>query len=518
MAVRRHVVVSSPTSLPIWLHIYIYSASGCAESPSAAIIESIQPPPLIRSISTAVTTDTTTNNPGLAAGRPAGGAPPCTAHREDNDNDAAPAPPDAADDEVICTWCSTQRALLHCAQHGGARLCLPCDVRAHAAAAPGHRRAPLCDACHDAPAAALCADHGASLCAPCARAAGCHADRHATRPARAFTGIPDAAELARILYCGDTNPPLPPAAAALPEPEPDTWVPDLINIELLLPNLPSTSSWRDGNVTTELLSGSLIQTGGNFEGQMATGSAAALLPTGDGDELFMQQDLPPNLDDAGLDNFIAQDSNLMNSFNLMGRREGSFEASSSLGSDHPLIASCSEPIFASTDAVLESMAGNNAAYHQFSSVSSNVAGSSSELLPQKNTFYASSTPTLPRDEFPSRHFGFEVKPPCPGPAVSSPTTGVYQDQEATLQVPEQASSQDIDARTKQQEKRQEAKQRYKDKKKNRRFGKQIMYVSRKVRADTRNRVKGRFAKASSGSGHGEDESAQCGDDDQPTNS
>ncbi|CAN6247524.1 unnamed protein product [Urochloa humidicola] len=513
------VLVSSPTSLPIWLYMYIYSASGCAETPSAAIIESIQPPPLIRSISTAVTTGTTTNNPGLAAGRQAGGAPPCTAHREeDDDHDAAPPPDDGAagDDEILCGWCSTQRALLHCAQHGGARLCLPCDVRAHAAAAPGHRRAPLCDACHDAPAAALCADHGASLCAPCARAAGCHADRHATRPARAFTGIPDAAELARILSGGDAT-----APPALPEPEPDTWVPDLINVELLLPTLPSTSSWRDGNITTELPSGSLIQTGGNFEGQMATGSAAALLPAGDGDELVKQQDWP-NLDDAGLNNFnfIPYDSNLTNSFNLMGHREGSFEASSSLGSDHPLIASCSEPIFASTDAVLESMAGNNAAYHQFSSVSSNVAGNSSELLPhQSNTFYGSSTPMLPRDEFPSRHFGFEVKPPCPGPAVSSPTTGVYQDQEATLQVPEQATSQDnIEARTKQQEKRQEAKQRYKDKKKNRRFGKQIMYVSRKVRADTRNRVKGRFAKASSGSGHGEDESAQCGDDDQRTNS
>ncbi|CAN6236841.1 unnamed protein product [Urochloa humidicola] len=467
-----------------------------------------------RSVSTAAATGTTTNNPGLAAGRRPAGGVPCTAHREDDDN--APADDAAADDQVLCSCCSELRALLHCAHHG-ARLCLPCDVRVHAAAAsPAHRRAPLCDACHDAPAAALCADHGASLCAPCARAAGCAADRHATRPARAFTGIPDAAELARILSGADTTPP---AAAALSDP--DTWVPDLVNIELL-PDLPSTSSWRDG---------SLIETGGNFEGrQMAAGSAAAL-PIGDGEELFIQQQDWPNLDndDAGLDhfNFIAQDySNLTNSFNLMGHThtEGAFEASSSLGYDHPLIASCSEPIIASTDAVLESMAGNNAAYHQFCSVatantSSNVVGSSSELLPQANTFYASSTPMLPRDEFPGRHFSFEVKPPCPA-AVSSPTmTGVYQDQEAALQAPEQASSQDIEARTKQLEKRQEAKQRYKDKKKNRRFGKQIMYVSRKVRADTRNRVKGRFAKAPSGSGHGDEQAEhQCGDDDQPTNS
>ncbi|TKW36805.1 hypothetical protein SEVIR_1G006900v4 [Setaria viridis] len=256
------------------------------------------------------------------------------------------------------------------------------------------------------------------------------------------------------------------------------------------------------------------------------------LPTGDGDELFMQQDWP-NLGDAGLDdfNFIAQDSNLTNSFNSMGHREGALEASPPpLGYDHPLIASCSEPIIASTDAVLESLASNNAAYHQqFSSVptassSNNNAGSSSELHPRGNTFYVSGgMPMLPRrDELPSRHLGLEVKPISRSPTTTSVVYQYHQDaaalQASSAMAAEQPLSQGMEARTKQQEKRQEAKQRYKDKKKNRRFGKQIMYVSRKVRADTRNRVKGRFAKASSSSCHGgDDQSAQHGDD-QPTNS
>ncbi|KAF7846357.1 hypothetical protein BT93_L4504 [Corymbia citriodora subsp. variegata] len=38
--------------------------------------------------------------------------------------------------------------------------------------------------------------------------------------------------------------------------------------------------------------------------------------------------------------------------------------------------------------------------------------------------------------------------------------------------------------------------RYKEKKKNRRYDKHIRYESRKARADTRKRVKGRFVKAS----------------------
>ncbi|KAI3940852.1 hypothetical protein MKW92_033415 [Papaver armeniacum] len=43
--------------------------------------------------------------------------------------------------------------------------------------------------------------------------------------------------------------------------------------------------------------------------------------------------------------------------------------------------------------------------------------------------------------------------------------------------------------------REKAKMRYKEKKKTRTFGKQIRYASRKARADTRKRVKGRFVKA-----------------------
>ncbi|KAL4361079.1 hypothetical protein GQ457_04G008630 [Hibiscus cannabinus] len=43
--------------------------------------------------------------------------------------------------------------------------------------------------------------------------------------------------------------------------------------------------------------------------------------------------------------------------------------------------------------------------------------------------------------------------------------------------------------------RDKAKMRYNEKKKTRTFGKQIRYASRKARADTRKRVKGRFVKA-----------------------
>jgi hypothetical protein len=203
-----------------------------------------------------VTTGTATD-PTLAAGRRQAGGAPCT-DRDDYGGGGGGGGMPEADDEAPCACCSALRALLHCAQHR-AGLCLTCDLRVHAAA-PGHERAPLCDACHAAPAAGHCGGHMAWLCAACARAAGCDAERHATRPARAYTGVPAVAELARILSGGDDTtpppPPPPPAAAAIPEPD-ACWVPDLVNVELL-PDLPSTtSSWRDGNVSTEVYSRSI---------------------------------------------------------------------------------------------------------------------------------------------------------------------------------------------------------------------------------------------------------------------
>ncbi|TVU33691.1 hypothetical protein EJB05_25524 [Eragrostis curvula] len=379
------------------------------------------------------------------------------------------------DDAAACSYCGAQRALLYCAQHA-ARLCLPCDVTVHAGE-PAHERAPLCDGCHAAPAAARCRHHLAALCAPCAASARCVAEQHCQRPALTYTGFPEPDDLARILSGGGNSPPLIPPA--------DTWVPDLVNIELAA----GSSTWNAaGNdmVTSELPSDRFIKRDdgdSNFKTEItetATAPAAGLLMADD-DELLMQQDWP-NLDDF---DFAAQaGSNTV--VNPIGHMEGAFEASSSLGYDHTLLSSCSETILPS-DAVLQSLTSNNAAC-QFSSVSANTIGSNviaTELPPHHVTF---DMPVLPSDEFPAGLFNAGM-PPGPPP--------VYQDQEPS--VPSEKSGQDMEARMKQREKRQQAKQRYNDKKKNRRFGKQIMYESRKARADTRNRVKGRFAKSSSNS-------------------
>jgi hypothetical protein len=134
---------------------------------------------------------------------------------------------------VPCDYCATQRALLHCAQHGTGLRPL-----GHAATAHAHERA--CETCHATPA--RCADHRASLCTPCARAAWCNAERHARcRLKRSYTGFPDPADLASSIPYIDAPPelPPPPPTTALQEPK---WLPDVVNVELQAADFPGCSS------------------------------------------------------------------------------------------------------------------------------------------------------------------------------------------------------------------------------------------------------------------------------------
>lgn len=196
------------------------------------------------------------------------------------------------------------------------------------------------------------------------------------------------------------------------------------------------------------------------------GATAALL-IDDGDEHFTQRGSWPKLDDWGLNVSTTHDSiNLSNSVDSIGHTEGAFEEYSSLDYDHPLTSSWSELVLPTDADLLQPLTKNNTAYEydEFSMISTNT--STNMPISLSDLSAGSSSVTECQDQEPSR--------------VSLP----------------EKSSRDPEARMKQKEKRQRAKQRYNDKKKNRRFGKQIMYASRKATADTRKRVKGRFAKAS----------------------
>ncbi|XP_038989347.1 zinc finger protein CONSTANS-LIKE 14-like isoform X2 [Phoenix dactylifera] len=95
---------------------------------------------------------------------------------------------------ALCDHCGEAAAVLYCCADT-AKLCLPCDGLVHAANALSrrHGRSPLCDNCAAAAAAALCAVDGLALCPECDWNAH---SAHPRTPIEAFSDCPSALELA----------------------------------------------------------------------------------------------------------------------------------------------------------------------------------------------------------------------------------------------------------------------------------------------------------------------------------
>ncbi|KAL8167767.1 hypothetical protein V2J09_009266 [Rumex salicifolius] len=111
----------------------------------------------------------------------------------------------------ICDFCSKTTALLFC-RADAAKLCLACDKEVHATAQlfTKHTRRLLCDACDSAPAVIVCSTHRFVLCQNCdfeihncglglASSASVSASSHDRRPLQGVSGQPSASEIATFL-------------------------------------------------------------------------------------------------------------------------------------------------------------------------------------------------------------------------------------------------------------------------------------------------------------------------------
>ncbi|KAL3818730.1 hypothetical protein ACJIZ3_004635 [Penstemon smallii] len=102
---------------------------------------------------------------------------------------------------AICDFCSERAAILYC-RADSAKLCLSCDQHVHSANALSgkHVRSQICDNCAASPAAVRCATDDLVLCQECDFDAhgGCAASAaHDRRPAvEGFSGCPSALDLA----------------------------------------------------------------------------------------------------------------------------------------------------------------------------------------------------------------------------------------------------------------------------------------------------------------------------------
>ncbi|XP_074555582.1 zinc finger protein CONSTANS-LIKE 13-like [Curcuma longa] len=109
-------------------------------------------------------------------------------------------------DKESCDFCGNARAILFC-RADAARLCFACDRHVHNAnvVSSQHRRALLCDGCRSAPASILCASSPCRsiLCSNCDFDAHRRSQPlHDRRPVDGFVGCPSAVELFELLGIG----------------------------------------------------------------------------------------------------------------------------------------------------------------------------------------------------------------------------------------------------------------------------------------------------------------------------
>ncbi|KAK7261065.1 hypothetical protein RIF29_27368 [Crotalaria pallida] len=104
--------------------------------------------------------------------------------------------------EPLCDFCGVVRAAVYC-KSDSARLCLNCDGCVHSANALSHRhsRCLLCDKCNSQTAIVHCMDHKLTLCQDCDwNRNECSVLGHRRLAINSYTGCPSLAELSRIWF------------------------------------------------------------------------------------------------------------------------------------------------------------------------------------------------------------------------------------------------------------------------------------------------------------------------------
>ncbi|KAL6538227.1 hypothetical protein OROGR_012215 [Orobanche gracilis] len=105
--------------------------------------------------------------------------------------------------EPLCECCSVSKALVYC-KSDSAALCLECDNYVHSpnALSRRHQRSLICDACVSQAAVSRCLDENLSLCQACCdtTAAACGAAKHRRVELRFYQGCPSATELSEIWH------------------------------------------------------------------------------------------------------------------------------------------------------------------------------------------------------------------------------------------------------------------------------------------------------------------------------
>ncbi|XP_061350611.1 zinc finger protein CONSTANS-LIKE 12-like [Gastrolobium bilobum] len=402
--------------------------------------------------------------------------------------------------EPLCEFCGVVRAVVYC-KADSARLCLDCDACVHAANALSrrHSRSLLCDKCNSLPAIVHCMDDKLSLCQGCDwDQNGCSMQGHRRQALNCYTGCPSFTEFPRFMsFVLD-------APTSLGGSD-HGWG-SLINTTL--PENDCCTSkcleQQDNDGSLGLVSGKLNEIESSVEYEPWMDQSSIIPPNPN------YQNLPKLQECPNFNDLVIHDGDVFNMDNVEFNFENSAEIfdSSQIATRYSLdnggmdcqLMENNISVTESNALIESAMEASLSSVQQDSMAFQSSRADSSTIVMQginSNPNYALMHPSFNENinlGFPQGQVHSSMSLSLANITGESSTTD-YQDCGLSRVFLTGESSWEPNFEVSCPQAREKAKMRYNEKKKTRRFGKQIRYASRKARADTRKRVKGRFVKA-----------------------
>ncbi|KAM3281647.1 zinc finger protein CONSTANS-LIKE 12-like isoform X1 [Capsicum chacoense] len=411
--------------------------------------------------------------------------------------------------DPVCELCGVARAVVYC-KPDSARLCLPCDGYVHSAnpLSRRHSRSPICDKCNSQPALVRCMDEAVCLCEGCDwDGHGCIGTGHRLQKLNPYTGCPSPDEFTRMFSLvletsigNDTS-----FGSFGTRPRSSLCI-----------NENNSSLESKGN-DDSLVASKLNEFASNYKFESwvippdpnyMTSYNKDLAPFSEGSGL-PKQDCP--IKDLGLEegddlsegvDFDDVTLNFDCGYEILGSSQQSHPRYSNEDKELDCLVMEKNSSVTGSNNVETSHEATSSVQQEYMGLQSSqmaAAASSTNLLQTMNATAncvlmnptcngsIGALPFLPAPIHPSMSLSLS------NITGESSVTTEYQDCGLSPgflnEAPWDLSLENCP------QKRHEAKMRYNEKKKTRTFGKQIRYASRKARADTRRRVKGRFVKA-----------------------
>ncbi|CAA3017393.1 zinc finger CONSTANS-LIKE 12-like [Olea europaea subsp. europaea] len=407
--------------------------------------------------------------------------------------------------EPLCEFCEMATAVIYC-KTDSARLCLLCDGRVHFenSLSQRHPRSLICDKCHSQPAVVRCMDCKLSLCSGCDwNGNGCLGPDHRRLKLNFYCGCPSLAEFCKIW------------SLVLDEPKSSSYDRTTSTTNENSMNTAQNDRGDGGMVAirlNELTSPSpLFQSNiPNYISSLYNANQKPLLyndqMTFFSEGSSFQKGFPNSIKDLGLrdSDDLCDNVDMDNMALSFYSGYQMFENLQNQPSYHYDDGGMSSLVTEKNFSVTESNSTRNESAIEASSSSghqecrgfqsSQIGICSTNLVQPINN--ATANCMLMHPNCTSNNIGLRF--PCgqlPSTVSTAGRVADFQDCELSPIFLAGDAPWELNFEGNCQQARDKAKMRYNEKKKTRMFGKQIRYASRKARADTRKRVKGRFVKA-----------------------